>query len=57
MTGLVKSTTPDRKGLLPVSLMPSGMDSLNRNNWLVDNPVPGEGECQNISVGENSNLT
>ena len=29
--------------LLLASLMPAGMDSLNRNDWLVDIPLPGEG--------------
>jgi len=52
MTGLVKSTSPDRMYSLPADI-----DSSNSNNWLVDIPVPGEGGCQNISVGEISNLT
>jgi hypothetical protein len=31
-------------GLLLVSLMPVGMDSSNRNDWLIDIPLPGEGD-------------
>ena len=34
---------PDGMGLLPVSTMPVGMDSSNRNYWLVDIPLPEEG--------------
>ena len=37
------TTPPDGKGLLLGSLMPMGMDSSNRNDWLVDIPLPGQG--------------
>ena len=39
----MSTTPPDGRGLLLVSLMPVGMDSSNRNDWLVDIPLPGEG--------------
>ena len=34
---------PEGVSLLLVSLMPVGMDSSNRNDWLFDIPLPGEG--------------
>ena len=51
MKGRTKSTTyPDRWGLLLASPMPVGMDSSNRNDWLVDIPLPEEeGFCLSLS--------
>ena len=40
---LVNYHTMNSCSLLLASLMPAGMDSLNRSDWLVDIPLPGEG--------------